>query len=386
MPPAPPHSPGRSLVVVPFLDEDPQLVVRTLAVAAGHPRVGEALGVSGSHLPTNQMVAAGVAKMTGSSVRIVEQARIGTKRPGKGDAVNTGLRIFLEDTNLDRIHFYDADIKTFGPAWIDRAETAGDLGYQAVRHYYPRAATDAMITWMVTRPGFGLLWPDSELPWIAQPLSGELMFDRPAALALAADPLVQDQSDWGIDTLLTGASVNLGLSMYECYNSEGKDHALYGRLSDIKTMMVECLAALQTLRRAGAPRKITHRVEYPDAVSPSIAEQLAYDIEGTQKLLAEDWSPRQQQLLDSHFSLAIAAGAMNWETWPDTSFMGEEVWFSALRSMIDNFALGDEDWEALAFRLWVGRVLHYTLTIAIRGHSYSLAYLNEMVQRSASTS
>ena len=382
VPSAPPHSPGgRSLVVVPFLDEDPELVLQTLAIAAGHPRVGEVVGVSGSHVPTHQLVEAGLGAVSGAPTRVVQQIRIGTRRPGKGDAVNTGFRFFLEETELDRIHFYDADIKTFGAGWIDRAEAAADLGFQAVRHYYPRAATDAMITWMVTRPGFGLLWPRSELPRIAQPLSGELMFDRSAAADLAADPVVRDQSDWGIDTVLTGATVHHGLSIYECYNSEGKDHTLYGRLTDIKMMMVECLAALQTLR-VGSPQAVVHRVEDPHEVSPAIIEQLAYDIEGTQKLLADDWSPRQERLLADHFVPAIAAGAVNWELWPDTSFMTEEVWFSALRSLINEFVLGDDDWEALAFRLWVGRVLHYTFTVAVRGHNYSLAYLNDMVLRS----
>jgi mannosylglycerate synthase len=373
----------RSLVVVPFLDEDSELVIRTLAIAAAHRRVDEVVGVSGSHLPTNRQVERGVSSITGAPVRIISQERIGDRRPGKGDAVNTGFRHFLEDTTLDRIHFYDADIKTFNEAWIEKAEVAADRGFDAVRHYYPRAATDAMITWMVTRPGLALLWPESELPWIAQPLSGELMFSRSAAGVLAKDPVVRNQSDWGIDTIITAATVHHGLSIYECYISEGKDHALYGPLTDIRVMMVECLAALQALRAGVQPQPVIHRIEYPHAVAPAITEKLAYDIEATQKLLAEDWSPRQEQLLEAHFPPSVVTGASQWKRWPDTSFLDEETWLSTLRTLIDKFDLLDEDWVAIAFRLWLGRVLQYTFTVAVRGHAHSLAYLNHMVLRAA---
>ena len=377
------HAGPQSLVVVPFLDEDPELVLRTLAIAAGHPRVAEVIGVSGSHTPTNERVERGVSSVEGAAVRIIPQERVGNRRPGKGDAVNTGFRHFLDGTDLDRIHFYDADIKTFAERWIEKAEAAADWGFEAVRHYYPRAATDAMITWMVTRPGFALLWPKSELPWIAQPLSGELMFGRAAAAVVANDPLVRNQSDWGIDTALTAATVNHGLSIYECYISEGKDHALYGPLTDIRTMMVECLAALQTLRSSGQPQPVVHRIEYPHAIAPAVTEKLAYDIEGTQRLLSENWSPRQEQLLEAYFPPAVVAGAKKWKHWPDTSFLDEDAWLSTLGPLIDHFVLSDEDWEAVAFRLWLGRVLRYTFTIAVRGHAHALAYLNHMVIRAA---
>jgi mannosylglycerate synthase len=373
----------RSLVVVPFLDEDSELVLRTLAIAAAHPRVAEVVGVSGSQLLTNQQVEKAAPSLEGAPVRIISQERIGNRRPGKGDAVNTGFRHFLEETSFDRIHFYDADIRTFSERWVEKAEVAADRGFEAVRHYYPRAATDAMITWMVTRPGLALLWPQSELPWIAQPLSGELLFARSAAEVLANDPMVRAQSDWGIDTIITAATVHHGLSIYECYISEGKDHSLYGPLTDIRVMMVECLSALQTLRESVQPQPVIHRIEYPHAVAPSITEKLAYDIEATQQLLAEDWTPRQEQLLEAHFLPSVVAGAKKWKRWPDTSFLDEETWLSTLSTLMDRFVLSDEDWASIAFRLWLGRVLQYTLTIAVRGHAHSLAYLNNTVLRAA---
>ena len=77
------------------------------------------------------------------------------------------------------------------------------MSYSVVRHYFARASTDAMITWMITKTGFSLLWPDSELPWIEQPLGGELLFKRPVVEHLVKDDRVRAQSDWGIDTLYT---------------------------------------------------------------------------------------------------------------------------------------------------------------------------------------
>jgi hypothetical protein len=129
--------------------------------------------------------------------------------------------------------------------------------------------------------------------------------------------------------------------------------------------------------------QVIHRIEYPHAVAPAITEKLAYDIEATQRLLAEDWTARQEQLLEQHFSLSVVAGAMEWKRWPDISFLDEETWLSTLATLIDQFDITDEDWVAIAFRLWLGRVLQYTFTVAVRGHAHSLAYLNQMVLRAA---
>ena len=368
-------------MVVPFLEEDPDLVVRTLGIAAAHPSVAQVAAVAGTHTPTNLAVEAAARGLPGAPIDVIGQERVGDRRPGKGDAINTGFRYFLDRPQLDRIHFYDSEIRSFGADWIEKAEAAADLGYEAVRHYYPRAATDAMITWMVVRTGFALVWPDSELPWIQQPLSGELIYTRSAAEAMTSDPLVLSQSDWGIDTVLTFASVSHGLSIYECYISQGKDHALYGTLADIRTMMIECLAALQRLPRIHPPSPVVHRVEYPHAVSPSIAEKIGYDVQATQSLLSSGWSEGQVALLTDFFAPEIASGAKEWRNWPDSSFLDEDAWFSALRTMMDHFVFGDTDWEDLVFRLWVGRVLNYTMRVAVRGHPHSMAYLNDMITR-----
>lgn len=373
--------------MIPVLNEHIDVVLGNLSSAAAHPAVGLVLAITGHHDETNQAVRAGVDDL-GKQVRVLPQERLGILRPGKGDAINTGLKVFLEDTGLDRIHFYDADIKTFDGDWISKAETALDHGFQAVRHFYPRAATDAMITWMVTRLGFSLLWPKSPLPTIEQPLSGELAFTREAAGILAADPRVESQSDWGIDTAITFATIAHGLSVYESYIARGKDHALYSSLTDIKVMMVECLAALQRLRSSTNDLLFdAERVsEAPDSVSPQIAQQIGFDVEASQRLLAIGWSTRQDALLNAHFPAELNAGAKKWRQWPDTSWMDEDTWLATLAILLDQFTPDDDDWSELAFRLWVSRVLHYTHRVAVRGHAFADAYLHEMVERAVARS
>jgi mannosylglycerate synthase len=373
---------ARSLVVIPILNEDLEVVVSNLRAAAAHPSVGLVLAVTGDHEKTNHAIEAAITDI-GARARVLPQQRLGTLRPGKGDAINTGFQVFLDDGEFDRIHFYDADIKTFDGDWITKAETALDLGYQAVRHFYPRAATDAMITWMVTRLGFAACWPQSQLPTIEQPLSGELAFSRDAAGIVAADSRVKSQSDWGVDTAITFATISHGLSVYESYIARGKDHALYSSLTDIKVMMVECLGALQRLRSTSdlALPHVERMSEPPDFVSPQIAQQIGFDIEATQWLLAERWTPRQEALLTDHFPEHIATRARLWREWPDTSWLDEETWLATLTILLDRFSPDDEDWTDLAFRLWVGRVLHYALRFAVRGHAFADAYLHQMVER-----
>ena len=378
----PPSREARSLVVIPILNEDLEVVVRNLRAAAAHPSVGLVLAVTGDHEETNHAIEVASADI-GARSRVLPQQRLGTLRPGKGDAINTGFQVFLDDREFDRIHFYDADIKTFDGDWIAKAETALDLGYGAVRHFYPRAATDAMITWMVTRLGFAAAWPQSQLPTIEQPLSGELAFSREAAGIVAADSRVKSQSDWGVDTAITFATISHGLSVYESYIARGKDHALYSSLTDIKVMMVECLGALQRLRSTSdaALPHVEHLSEPPDSVSPHIAQQIGFDIEATQRLLAAQWTPRQEALLTDHFPQHIATRARLWREWPDTSWVDEETWLTTLTILLNCFSPDDDDWTNLAFRLWVGRVLHYALRFAVRGHAFADAYLHQMVER-----
>ena len=368
-----------SLVVFPFKVEDPEVVVRNFEIAASHPSVQQVLGVGVEKESTwgaLENAVPRISRESATAVDLVLQDRLGSLRPGKGDGMNSALRYFLDQTDLERIHFYDADITSFGEDWITRAEEAADFGYDVVRHYFPRARTDAMITWMITRSGFAMLWPRSVLSWIGQPLGGELLFSRQAAELFASDPRVVRQSDWGIDTLYTFVTAQNGLSTYETNTPQGKAHKLYGKLTDIRTMLVECFSAIQSLKDETIPESSVYRAEPADAVPKSIAERLAYAVEGTLGLISQDWSEAQENYLQL-FPAEIRDGTIANRKTPTFRFMDEHRWFDTYQVCLKHFVKGDEDWEELLFKLWTIRVLQYTTTSAICGYDFSKNYLNQ---------
>ncbi len=372
-----------SLVVFPFKSEEPEVFLRNIREAAGHPRVGAVLCVGHSENECYRQLEAAIpaiAAETRKEVHLLLQERLGTKRPGKGDGMNTALKFFLEETDFERLHFYDADILSFSGEWISRAEEAADEGYQVVRHYFPRASTDAMVTWMITKTGFALLWPDTELPWIEQPLGGELLMTREVAERLFAERAVIERSDWGIDTLYTWAMVKHGFSMYETYISVGKLHKLYGALSDLKEMVIECFNAIQELQ--GEPLEtsgMVHRIERPGPVPQELKEKIAYDLEGSLHLLMENWTARQLQLLEC-FPKGVSEPMRACQRRPHFKFMDEASWQETYKVLLREFDFEDEDWRELLFKLWLARVLNYTAYVALKGYDHALHYLYRMIE------
>ena len=57
----------------------------------------------------------------------------------------------------------------------------------------------------------------------------------------------------------------------------------------------------QTLRKEqlddNATLRGVHRVEFPKPVPESVKQKIGYDVEKTLKLLRENWTPRQKELL-----------------------------------------------------------------------------------------
>lgn len=372
-----------SLVVFPFKDEDPAIATANVWHAARHERVGEVLCVGSGRDDAYRAIEAAspdVEAETRTPVRLIMQERIGTLRPGKGDAMNTGLAWFLANSDAERVHFYDADITTFDGGWITRAEDAADRGFPVVRHYFPRASTDAMITWMITRPGLAMCWPESTLPDIGQPLGGELLFTRDVAEALSMDPGVQAQSDWGIDTRFTIATTAAGFGTAETYVPQGKIHKLYGSLTDIKDMAIECFGALQAARKVDVPTGTIHEMEPAHSVSEEVKRKTAYSVGDTVGLLRDGWTDRQLALLDM-FEPEVARSMQAGREYPRLGFMDQYLWASTYRIMLESFDPGDRDWRELLFRLWVARVLSYTVTEAVRGYDAAIEYLEGTITR-----
>eukprot|EP00820_Chromera_velia_P019640 Cvel_28401.t1-p1 / transcript=Cvel_28401.t1 / gene=Cvel_28401 / organism=Chromera_velia_CCMP2878 / gene_product=hypothetical protein / transcript_product=hypothetical protein / location=Cvel_scaffold3711:13181-14484(+) / protein_length=405 / sequence_SO=supercontig / SO=protein_coding / is_pseudo=false len=219
-----------STVAIPFKFEDPEVLKQTIQIAAQHPSVVRvvAVGFSEDTLGPAHTAVAQLSNQIQVQIDVIAQRRFGNCRGGKGDAMLTAFDSFLSDPSAERLHFYDADIRTFESSWITKAETALDKGWDVARHYFDRASTDAQITWHITKDGFALLWPSSLLPDIQQPLGGELALTRRAAERLFNSPAVRSQSDWGIDTAMTVVMAAERLSVSEVYVPSGKLHGLYG--------------------------------------------------------------------------------------------------------------------------------------------------------------
>ncbi len=368
-----------SLVVFPFKEEDLAVVRANLKTAAGHSRVDEVWAVAASDGPAMTSVKTISTKLEPEfdvPVRVFAQDRIGGYRPGKGDGLNTAIRRAAA-SGFDRVHFYDADITNFDDDWIESAEQTADQGYDIIRHRFPRAATDAMITWMVTRPALAMFFPGTSLPRLGQPLGGEMLLSGKAVSRLAGDDLVTQRSDWGIDTMLTYATVVMGLPFYEHHVAAGKRHALYGSLDEIRVMMVECLDAVRSLRGRPAPESgIDSDPQAP--VPDDLKRTVGYDIERTMKLLTGEWTDGEIDLARSH---PRADDALRNLESPWFDFMDATVWGETLRWLLDGFRLGHPAWEGLAFRLWLMRVLAYTTNQATRGYDHAIQYLEATIRQ-----
>lgn len=385
-----------SLVCFPFKKEDVPTVLKNIKTAADHPAVSLVLLSAACENSCYHSVRAEIDRVNASPtpynapVAVIIQSRMGGLRPGKGDGMNSAMKFFLsahEDPTLGlsaplkRIHFYDADIESFDSLWITKAEEGAALGYDVIRHYFPRSSTDAQVTWQVTKVGFALLWPRTTLPWVQQPLGGELCFTRPVVQALMDDPRVVRQSDWGIDTLYTFVCAQNGFSLLEAYVPQGKMHALYNGLRDLQTMLCECFSAVQSLKDEHVETAPTvHRIDPAAAVPASITQKIGYNVEKSLKLLRENWTARQVELLGL-FGKDIKEGMLRAREWPEYMFMDEEAWEHAYTVFLDNFKLDDQDWREVLFKVWVARVVNYTMRHVIRGYHCALQANTDMVMK-----
>ena len=371
-----------SLVVFPFKTEDPGVVGANLRTAASHRKVDEVWAVAavgGQMMSSVSEIAAEISSAESKPVRVFAQDRIGVYRAGKGDGMNTAIRRAAE-FGFERTHFYDADITNFDSSWIDGAETAADKGFGVVRHRFPRSSTDAMITWLVTRPGLAMTFPGTVLPRLGQPLGGELLLTAEAVEALAGDDAVTARSDWGIDTVLTYTTATLGLPLYEHNVASGKRHALYGSLGELKDMVVECLDAVARLAGRPAPRPDTPFDRAPPAPVPDdLKNVVAYDLDSTISLLGQGWTEHEAQL-STHLPGDLGEELRRNRAGPNFAFMDAESWATALDYLMQHFVLGDQGWENLAFRLWLTRVLAYSTGPALSEYDAAIDYLESTIR------
>ncbi len=364
-----------SVVAIPFKNESDDVVLSNLRIASTHPRVDRVWAVGSS--PVVSAGAETISESSGVTVEVFPDQRVGQFRKGKGDAMNTALRKAAAE-KVDRLHFFDADITNFGPDWIEGAEQAADQGFGIVRHRFPRAATDAMITWMITKPMLAMKYPDSVLPTIGQPLGGELLLTRPAIEALANNPHVAARSDWGIDTALTFHSVASGLSLYEHHVADGKRHALYGSLAELKDMLIECFDAANSLPDISIPH-IRHHAEAGSPVPEDLRSQVGYSIETTTPLITDPPKAAELASIDE-LPWGLRAKVHEMLETGGTTFLDAATWWEILKHQTERFVLGNEGSQDLLFRLWVARVLNYTNTEVTNGFERAMAYLASTIK------
>ncbi len=132
-------------------------------------------------------------------------------------------------------------------------------------------------------------------------------------------------------------------------------------------MLCECFSAVQSLKEEQVETGPTvHRIEPPGPVPASIMRKAGCDVEKSLRLLSENWTKRQVHMLEL-FERDTKEGLLRASEWPEFGFMDEEAWVHAFKVFLDNFELDDEDWCELLFKIWVARVLNYTMRYVIRG-------------------
>ena len=361
-----------SLIVFPFKEEIVDVVASNLAMAARHEKVDEVWAVAaaeGVMMDEVAVVARDIAAAHGTPVQVFPQERLGSFRSGKGDGMNTALAAAAE-RGFDRAQFYDADITNLDASWIDGAEAAADRGFGVVRHRFPRAATDAMITWMVTRPGLAKIFPGTLLPRLGQPLGGEILLSRDAVERLAADPFVVARSDWGVDTVITHATSVMGGGVYEHHAADGKRHALYGSLTEIRDMVLECLDGVASLRHRPPPQSGARFEADPAAPVPAdLKETVGYDLEATRAAISEPPAAPVQEIL----------GSLGFHPEVDEG-IDEERWGEILDSLLIGFDLAEPAWRDATFRLWVSRVITYTTSHVPLGYDHAMSHLEGTIR------
>ncbi len=369
------------MVCFPFKAENRQVFLRNIREALAHPRVGEVLGVGYEKNNCFKEIEAQLSGIEGKGkkIHLVVQKRWGNKRRGKGDGMNTALDYFVNNTSFHRIHFYDADIITFSRQWIEKGEERLEQDYQVVRFFFPKVSTDGMITWNITRCGLAYNWAHTILPRIEQPLGGELVLKRKIAERLIKEPWIMNCSDWGIDTAYMLAFAKYEASLYEAYIKEGKIHKLYGRLSDLYTMLIECFAVIQESSGMSINTENTlYKKDTVKKIPASIQKRRAFDVDSTVPLLTEDWTDEETELLN-FFPSKIKEGMRLCRSNLDVRFMDPQTWFEGYGVLVEKFNQNKKAWRDLLFRLWIARVLNHTFYYASKGYEYAMKNLEDMV-------
>jgi hypothetical protein len=171
----------------------------------------------------------------------------------------------------------------------------------------------------------------------------------------------------------------MGLGVYEHHVGDGKRHALYGSLEELREMLVECVDAAASLAGKPAPSPTArHGSDPPQPVPADLKQTIAYDVESTVRLFNSK-STEAERALAAELPGGIGPQILDAATRHDVSFLDAETWGEVHNHLLSNFRLGDPAWEALVFRLWLTRVLAYTTNQAAAGYDKAMDYLESTI-------
>jgi glucosyl-3-phosphoglycerate synthase len=143
--------------------------------------------------------------------------------PGKGLAMQEGLKEAIERMNADIIVFFDADIKNLTQDWANQLVGAiinDDCDMS--RGFYTRHARDAAVTKLIARPMLHIFFP--ELSHFEQPLSGEVCARTQVWKDLLAKESIPE--GWGIDVWFLIEGVLSGFNIKEHFLGK-KEHTSF---------------------------------------------------------------------------------------------------------------------------------------------------------------
>jgi hypothetical protein len=179
--------------------------------------------------------------------------------------------------------------------------------------------------------------------------------------------------------MLTYATSVMDLGVFEHHVADGKRHALYGSLDELREMLIECLDAAAALAgRPGPGKGARHGTDPPAPVPDDLKQIVAYDVAGTVRLLEAGWSEEEMRLIET-LPAELFGFLLDDPTAPRFELMDANRWYVAHGILLDGFVLGDPAWESLAFRLWLTRVLAYTTNQAGKGFDAAMAYLESTI-------
>jgi glycosyltransferase involved in cell wall biosynthesis len=290
---------------------------------------------------------------------------------GKGVAMITGMKSAIK-SDTDTLCFFDSDIESITPEWVDRLVAGIADGADECRGTFDRARDDALITKHITRPLISLFFP--ELSHIRQPLGGELALSKKIAEELITRPRLVPTHSWGIDTWILLNSSLLGGRIKEINLGE-KIHKPK-EISGLKGMLIQCfreLVEIADLEKRFKYSESKFRLEERAETRSRVREiRVMKNLDESIKSALEGWSEEDKKMIrELPYSSELISLIHSDEFKSEVKGFTSEKWIRILCSLAKKcVGEGDVYYRErvlnVLFKLWsmysAGYVLYHTDT------------------------